>query len=110
LHWTIVKTILQFLKHIDSFGLHITRSSSTLLSAFSDVDQASCSGDRKSIGGFAVFFGPNLISSCANKQKIVSRSSTEVEYKVMANDMKELMWIQTILRELHIPYPQSARM
>jgi hypothetical protein len=38
LHWTIVKTILQFLKHIDSFGLHITRSSSTLLSAFSDVD------------------------------------------------------------------------
>jgi hypothetical protein len=73
-HWTAVKRILRYLKH--TMGL---------VSAFSDVDWAGCSNDRKSTGGFAVFLGPNLISWCAKKQKTVSRSSTEAEYKAMAD-------------------------
>jgi hypothetical protein len=38
IHWTIVKWILWFLKHTINFGLLIRRSSSTLVSAFSDAD------------------------------------------------------------------------
>jgi hypothetical protein len=83
------------------------RSTSILVSAFSDADWVGCSDDRKSIGGFAIFFGPNLISWCA---KMVSRSSTEVEYKVMADATAELMWIQSILQELCVPCPRSARL
>jgi hypothetical protein len=83
------------------------RSTSILVSAFSDADWVGCSDDRKSIGGFAIFFGPNLISWCA---KMVSQSSTEVEYKVMADATAELMWIQSILQELCVPCPRSARL
>jgi hypothetical protein len=54
------------------------------VSAFSDVDWDGYSDDRKSTGGFAVFFGPNLISLCAKKQKMVSLS-TEAEYKAMTD-------------------------
>jgi hypothetical protein len=100
IHWTIVKRILQFLKHTLRSGLHIRASPSTMVSAFSNADWVGCANDRKSTGGFAVFLGPNLISWCAKKQKIVSRSSTEAEYKAMADATVEIIWVQSVLQEL----------
>jgi hypothetical protein len=41
---------------------------------------------------------------------MVSRSSTEVEYKVMANATAELMWIQTLPKKLCISVPKGARL
>jgi hypothetical protein len=105
-----VKRILRFLKNSSNVGLYICPSSSSLVSAFSDVNWAGCFDDRKSTGGFVVFFSPNLISWCAKKQKIVSQSSNEAEYKAMADATTELMWIQSVLQELCILYPKSARL
>jgi hypothetical protein len=103
-HWMAVKRILQFLKHSLGYGLHIQSPPSSMLSAFSDVDWVGCMDDRKSTRGFAVFLGPNLISWCAKKQKTVSRSGTEVEYKAMPDATAELMWVQVLLQELKIPH------
>lgn len=46
----------------------------------------------------------------ARKQATVSRSSTEAEYKALANATAELMWIQKLLTELRIPHPPVARL
>uniref|UniRef100_A0A453CED9 Reverse transcriptase Ty1/copia-type domain-containing protein n=1 Tax=Aegilops tauschii subsp. strangulata TaxID=200361 RepID=A0A453CED9_AEGTS len=55
----------------------------------------------------AVFFGPNLIAWQARKQATVSRSSTEAEYKAVANATAEIMWVQSLLRELKVSPTQS---
>jgi hypothetical protein len=41
--------------------------------------------------GYAIFYGDNLIIWSARKQAIVSRSSTESEYKALANAIVELI-------------------
>ncbi|KAK1614549.1 hypothetical protein QYE76_020066 [Lolium multiflorum] len=106
-HMTAVKRILRYIRHTVSYGLRLCASSSSLLSAFSDADWAGNPDDRRSTGGYAVFFGPNLIAWSARKQPTVSRSSTEAEYKAVGNATAELIWVQSLLRELRVPQPQS---
>jgi histone deacetylase 1/2 len=109
-HWTAVKRILRYLKDTSKLGLRLSKSSSMIVSAFSDADWAGCPDDRRSTGGFAVFLGSNLISWSARKQATVSRSSTEAEYKSLANATAEVMWVQTLLDELRIPHPPMAQL
>ena len=53
-----------------------------------------------------MFFGPNLISWKARKQATVSRSSTEAEYKAVADATTEMIWVEALLRELGIKLKQ----
>jgi histone deacetylase 1/2 len=109
-HMTAVKRILRYLHYTQQVGLRIRKSRSTLVSAFSDADWAGSLEGRRSTGGFAVFLGSNLISWSARKQATVSRSSTEAEYKAVANAMAEVMWVQKLLEELRIPSPKKAQL
>lgn len=102
-HWAAVKRILRYLHATSDLGLCFTKSGSSLLSAFSDADWAGNPDDRRSTGGYAIFFGGNHVSWSSRKQQTVSRSSTEAEYKAVADATAELIWIQVLLRELGIP-------
>jgi histone deacetylase 1/2 len=109
-HWATVKRILRYIKHTTKLGLKIGKTTSLLVSGFSDADWAGSLDDRRSTGGFAIFLGSNLISWNAKKQATVSRSSTEAEYKALANATAEIMWIQILLREIGIQSPRVAKL
>ena len=96
-----MKRILQYVKGTIDQCLKLEQSSTTL-NAFSDADWAGCPNDRRSTSGFVVFLGTNLVSWSSRKQAIVSRSSTEAEYKAIANVIAEVIWIQSLLKELGV--------
>jgi hypothetical protein len=55
-----------------------------------------------------VFLGDNLVSWSSKRQSIVSRSSAEVEYHVVANGVAEACWLRQLLQELHAPLSKST--
>lgn len=52
--------------------------------------------------------GANLVSWSSCKQATIARSSTEAEYKSIANATSEMVWLQSILGELGVPQPKAA--
>ena len=72
------------------------------LQAYYDSDWAGDLDDRRSITSFGVFLGPCLVSWCAKKQSVVSKSSTEAEYCAIAMVTAELYWLQMVLKDMQI--------
>ncbi|KAK2412680.1 putative mitochondrial protein [Trifolium repens] len=106
-HWKAVKRILRYLKGTLGHGLLISPSTTGppfSLRAYSDADWATDQDDRRSTSGSCIYFGPNLVSWGSKKQTLVARSSTEAEYRSMANATADLLWIQSLVQELQVPF------
>ena len=82
--------ILRYIKSTSSQGLLYEDKGNTDIVGFSDADWGG-SPDRRSTTGYCVFVGGNLISWKSKKQQVVSRSSAEFEYRVMATVTCELI-------------------
>ncbi|XP_021838405.2 uncharacterized mitochondrial protein AtMg00810-like [Spinacia oleracea] len=94
--------VLKYLKGTLDDGIWYSSSSDMQLSAYSDADWSSCQFSSRSLSAYAVFLGPNLISWKTKKQRTVSKSSTEAEYRSMSATASELVWIQGLLEDLQV--------
>lgn len=74
-----------------------------LITTYCDSNWDSNIDDRRSTIGFCVFLGDNLQSWSSKKQTMVSRSSTEVEYRRFAVVVNEISWLKSLLFELDVP-------
>jgi histone deacetylase 1/2 len=106
-HRTAVKRILRYLRGTLHYGLQLHPASVNKplsLLAFSDADWGADPDDRKSTSGSCIYLGPNLVSWWSKKQTLVARSSTEAEYRALANAAAEVLWLQSLLTELKVPF------
>lgn len=101
-HWVAVKFILCYLNNTRHLAFYFSAKSSHHVSIFSNADWIGCSNDRRSTGWFCVYFGSHLILWDSKKQSTIAQSSTEAEYKSLANTTYEFLWLQFLIKELGI--------
>ncbi|OIT03085.1 retrovirus-related pol polyprotein from transposon tnt 1-94 [Nicotiana attenuata] len=103
LHWKAVKRVLRYLRGTIQFGLRVSPNCDFNLHMYSDADWAGDLTDRSSTSGYILFLDRNPISWSSKKQKIAARSSTEAEYRAIANALAELLWVKNLLLEMKLP-------
>jgi hypothetical protein len=107
-YFTAAKCILRYLQGTLDHDLLLCRASTSDLIVYTDVDWAGCPDTRWFTSGCAVFLGENLVSWSLKRKNIISCSSVEVKYRVVANDVAETCWLQQLLVELHSPLPRAT--
>lgn len=108
-HFSLVKLILRYPKSTTTWGQHIYRESSLDLTAYSESNWAGYPDIQRSTTGFCTFLGKNCLSWMSKKQPTVACSSTEAEYKSMAQTGCEVTWLSYLLRDLGIPLSSASR-
>lgn len=103
-----LKRILRYIRGTIDHGLQSHASSTTGLVAYSAADWCGCPSSRHSTSGYCVFLGYNLLSWSSKRQAVVSRSSTEVKYRFVANAVAETCWLRNLLYELHSSPPKAT--
>ncbi|XP_019105507.2 uncharacterized mitochondrial protein AtMg00810-like [Beta vulgaris subsp. vulgaris] len=93
---------LRYVACTASQGIMLKASDNLCLQAFSDSDWAACPDSRQSITGYILLFGGSPITWKSKKQSIVSKSSSEAEYRAMAAAASEVTWAVRLLEDLGI--------
>ncbi|CAN6439852.1 unnamed protein product [Victoria cruziana] len=90
----VAKMILRYLKGTVEDGLAYVKNdiytSRHRLFTYTDADWAADPDEHRSVSGYCVFIGNNVVSWSSKKQRAVARSSIEAEYRAMVSGTLKL--------------------
>jgi hypothetical protein len=101
-HMKAAPRVLTYLKSSPGVGLFFSVNSNKDIIGYSDW--GSCEDNKKSISANCIFIGDSLISWKSKKQKTVSRSSTEADYRALALATREAKFLRNLFASLGIPH------
>lgn len=100
-HNILLKCLLRYIKGTVFHGIFIYQGP-LVLTAYCDVDWASDLVNHRSTTGFFLFLRPTLINWKVSKQKTVSHSSTELEYRALATIASDVIQFCRLLEDFGI--------
>ncbi|RVW54645.1 Retrovirus-related Pol polyprotein from transposon RE1 [Vitis vinifera] len=109
-HMEAVYRILRYLKLTPGKGLFFEKNQRRDIEVFSDADWARSIQDRRSTSGYCTYVWGNLVTWRSKKQSVVSRSRAEAEFRAMAHDICEGIWLRRVLKELKISDEEPMKM
>lgn len=99
-HMQALRRLLRYLHGTTHMGLTIHKDSPLTIHAYSDSYWAHDKDDFISTTAYIVYLGKNPISWTSKKQRTRARSSTEAEYRAVANAAAALLWVRNLFTEL----------
>lgn len=95
-HWKAMLRVLRYLKGIIGHGLMFKLDNSAMYNkvvvvSYTDADWGGDVSDRRSIYGHYLLLNGISVVWISKKQHVVARSSVEVEYRVNANAICEVL-------------------
>lgn len=109
-HWITALRVVRYLKGCPDQGIMLSSDADLSLTAYSDSDWSACPLTRRSLCAYVVLLGDSLASWKTRKQRTVSRSSAEAEYRSMADATCELKWLKHLLFHFGFPHTKPMRL
>ena len=107
-HLQATKKILKYLAGTQDLALKFTKLSSIGLVGYSDSDYGGDSIDRKSTTAYVFNIGSAAVAWASKKQPTIALSTTEAEYRAMSCAAQELIWLQTLMKEIGFEQHNSS--
>jgi len=101
-HMNAVHRILRYLKNAPGKGLMYSKNEAPTIEGYTDTDWDGDRSTRRSTLGYFTFVEGNLVTWRSKKQNIVSRLSAEAEFRGITHGLREILWIQRVLRDLGV--------
>nr|GEY51307.1 putative RNA-directed DNA polymerase [Tanacetum cinerariifolium] len=108
-HMHAVLRIVRYLMGTISHGVLFKTNGHLNIQIFTDADWAGDKGNRRSTSGYFSLVGGNLVTWKSKKQKVVSLSSAEAEFRGIAKGLAEALWIRKLVSEIRFPWKESIR-
>lgn len=102
-HWQAVRRIFAYLAGSTNLGICFRGECGDELVGYSDADFANDIETRRSVTGFVSMMSGGAVTWCAQRQKIVTLSTTEAEYVAANMAAVELIWLRSLLADVERP-------
>ena len=103
-HWDAIKWVLRYLRGTIFIGLKygVGKENGANIMGYVDFSYAGDLYTKRSLTGYIFKVYGNIVSWKSNLQSVVALSTTEAEYIVVIEALKEAMWLWRLVEELGI--------